>query len=132
VRITLNPHVFRSYSVQAIYDSPNEAKSECANAALQEGILEFIMYGNGQTEPTKIQDDDLVENMSDTGTPPPTKTLSLQEYYDSLPKPFPEDLGPGNAVEVNAPGYLNVLLQAARGGRLNVFFQPIVDSGRQR
>ncbi|KAF9560441.1 hypothetical protein CPC08DRAFT_476235 [Agrocybe pediades] len=130
MRISLNSHAFRAYSVDAVYETPKEAKLECAKAALKEGVLDFIKYGNGQTEPTAFNDDDVVESMSDTGTPPPSKAMDLQEFFASLPKPFPEDLGNGAAVDVNVISYLNQLMQSARGGKLSSSFQPISDTGR--
>lgn len=48
--------------------------------------------------------------------------LSLQMFYESLPQPFPEALDGATAAEINAPAWLNMTVQSARGGRLKVNF----------
>ncbi|KAF9476137.1 hypothetical protein BDN70DRAFT_995885 [Pholiota conissans] len=129
LRISLNPHVFRSYSVDPVHKGVRAAKIACAHTAIQQGVIDFIKFGNGQTEPPKPVDDGL-ENMSNgRETPPlPIKGITLQEFYETLPQPFPEDVGGASAQEINAPAWLNVTLQSARGGRLISGFTPVVDS----
>lgn len=57
--------------------------------------------------------------------------MTLQEFFESLPKPFPESRGPPSegkpAVEINAPGVLNTILQVAKGARFNAFFYNMLD-----
>ena len=134
LRIALNAHVFRAYSVDPIYNSAKEAKIACAKVALEEGVIDFIQFGNGQTQPPiKVEDeeqDEMPNEKKETTTP--LKSLTLQEFYDSLPKPFPESVGDMTASEINAPGWLNATMQSARGGQLHSSFTPIVDNARRR
>lgn len=135
LRIALNAHVFRAYSVDPIYNSGKEAKIACAKAALEEGVIEFIQFGNGQTQPpSKVEQDEQDEIPSEKKetTIPLLKPLTLQEFYDSLPRPFPETVREMTACEINAPGWLNMTIQSARGGQLHSSFVPIVDNARHR
>ena len=134
LRIALNAHVFRAYSVDPIYDSAKEAKIACAKVALEEGVIDFIQFGNGQTQPPiKVEQDEQDEIGNEKGEPTtPLKSLTLQEFYDSLPKPFPESVGEMTASEINAPGWLNATMQSARGGQLHSTFTPVVDNARHR
>ena len=131
LRISLNSHVCRVYASDPVHNTPWQAKLACANAAIKEGVIAFIQFGNGQTEPTKAVDNG-VENLdirSDT-PPPPTTGITLQDFFDTLPKPFPEDIserGPNNT-----PTWLNLTLQSARGARLVSSFIPIIDNVRHR
>lgn len=125
MRISLNAHVFRAYSVDPVHNSLKQAKIACSRAAIDEGVLDFIRYGNGQTEPAAVAESDLDDEQD---MPPPVlRCISLQEFYESLPQPFPEDVGEKNAAEINAPAWLNLALQSARGGRLASKFLPVMD-----
>ncbi|KAF8906987.1 hypothetical protein CPB84DRAFT_337114 [Gymnopilus junonius] len=134
LKIALNAHVFRAYSVDPVYINAKAAKLACAAVALKEGVLDFIKYGNGQTGPIKIEDNGQEDGLPPimNSAPPPAlmKGVTLQEYYETLPKPFPEDVGDAPAVEINAPAWLNLTMQSARGARLVSNFTPIVDSTR--
>lgn len=131
LRISLNSHVCRVYASDPVHNTPWQAKLACANAAIKEGVMAFIQFGNGQTEPTKTVDNG-VENVDiRSDTPPlPTTGITLQDFFDTLPKPFPEDIsdkGPSNT-----PTWLNLTLQSARGARLVSNFIPIIDNVRHR
>ena len=134
LRIALNAHVFRAYSVDPIYNSAKEAEIACAKVALEEGVIDFIQFGNGQTQlPNKVEhdeQDEMANEKRETATP--LKSLTLQEFYDSLPKPFPESVGEMTASEINAPGWLNAMMQSARGAQLRSTFIPIVENARRR
>ena len=138
LRIALNAHVIRVYSVDPIYNSAKEAKVACAKVALEEGVIDFIQFGNGQTQPPlKVEQDEQDEMTNETNEKKETTTtllkpLTLQEFYDSLPKPFPESVGEMTASEINAPSWLNTTMQSARGGQLHSSFTPIVDNARNR
>jgi len=131
LRISLNAHVFRAYSTDPVHTYQRLAKLACARIAVEEGVVDFIKYGNGQTQPAKTVDDDH-ETTRDLTPPPPPKGLTLQEFYDTLPRPFPEDVGEMTALEINSPAWLNLTMQSARGGRLASHFTPIVDGIRHR
>lgn len=133
-RISLNPHVFRAYSVDPMYDTVRAARIACAKVAIDQGVIDFIQYGNGQLEPAKVVDDGVTDydmDMSPDYLPSiPAKGISLQDYYESLPQPFPEEVGQQTASEINAPAWLNMAIQSARGGRLVLHFTPIADNER--
>ena len=111
-----------------------ESKRACAKLALEQGVLDFIKFGNGQTQPTVIRDDQEWESsrmeVDDFLRPP--SPLSLQEFYEALPRPFPEPFGDKTAVEINAPAWLNVTVQSARGGKLTPSFMWFTDGGNGR
>ena len=108
-----------------------EAKRACAKLALEHGVLDFIKFGNGQTQPAIVRDEQEWESARMT-TPPLPSPLSLQEYYEALPRPFPESFGDKTAVEINAPAWLNVTIQSARGGKLTPSFIWFSDGGNGR
>ncbi|PPR02679.1 hypothetical protein CVT24_002101 [Panaeolus cyanescens] len=128
LRISLNPHLFRVYVTDPIYNTAKLAKYESARIALESDVLDFIKYGNGQTQPPPKTDEDLEDDSATDLSAPNIRGISLQEFYESLPKPFPEDFGDKNASEINAPAWLNTTLQTARGGRFNITFVPIMET----
>lgn len=130
VRIQLTKHSLRVYSCDSIFNSESDAKAACVQRALDEGILDYIKFGNGQKEPARPSLEDEEPELFDQQRRPPkrkTRPISLQSYYESLPRPFPEPFGNKGAVEINAPSYINTLLQSARGGRLKSAFYWIMD-----
>jgi hypothetical protein len=91
------------------------AKAACAADAIAEGILDFIMFGNGQTAPAEKR---LFEPQQDDATSAaPPVTLTLQGFFEALPRPLPEPVDDKTVLEINAPGWLNTLIQSARGGK---------------
>ena len=134
LRIALNAHVLRVYSVDPIYFTAKEAKVACAKVALEEGVIDFIQFGNGQTQPPfKVEQDEQDEMANEKKeTTTLLKPLTLQEFYDSLPQPFPEPVGEMTAAEINAPSWLNTTMQSARGGQLRSSFTRVVDIARHR
>ncbi|KAG1881147.1 hypothetical protein F4604DRAFT_465963 [Suillus subluteus] len=123
LRIELSPHVIKVYASDTIYNTYNEAKAACAEAALREGVLDFIKHGNGQLRPASPQlystpSSSDINGVSANKQPPST----LQAFYESLPRPFPESFESKDANELGAPGYMNTLVQNARGGKLTTTF----------
>ena len=109
-------HLFRVFSVDVAHPTFEAAKAACAADAITEGILDFIKFGNGQTAPAErrffqSQEDDA------TSTSPPV-ALTLQGFFEALPRPLPEPVDDKSVSEINAPGWLNTLIQSARGGKL--------------
>ena len=126
LRIKLSRHSYRVYSSEASFDTVSEARKACAQGSLDQDVLNFIKFGNGQTHPAAPP------APHESGSPAsedttPAGPLSLQAFYDALPQPFPEPFGEKSAVEINAPGRLNSLLQDARGGKLSVSFIWMMD-----
>jgi len=111
------------YASDTIYDTYNEAKAACAEAALREGVLDFIKHGNGQSRPASPQLY-FPDSSSDIKGVPASKQppLTLQAFYESLPRPFPESFESKDANEIGAPGYMNTLVQNARGGKMTMTF----------
>jgi len=125
LRIALSAHSTRIYSVDAVWDHYEDARSACAEDAVAQGVLEFIMHGNGQKHPAPP---DYAQPGAVTDAPVAAVTaLSVQGFFDSLPRPFPEAEFEGK-VDVNAPSWLNQLAQGAKGAKLTVRYIFIPDS----
>lgn len=120
LQVKLSLHLFRVCSVDVIHPSFEVAKAACAADAIAEGILDFIMFGNGQTAPAEKR---LFEPHEDdvTSASPPV-TLTLQGFFEALPRPLPEPVDDKTVAEINAPGWLNTLIQSARGGKFEQKF----------
>ena len=123
LRIALSPHLVKVYASDTIYDTYNEAKTACSEAALREGVLDFIQHGNGQSRPASPQPfmshtPSHFNGISASKQPP----LTLQAFYESLPRPFPESFENKDANAIGAPGYMNTLVQNARGGKVTMSF----------
>jgi len=111
----LSLYLFRVFSVDVAHPSFEAAKAACAADAIVEGILDFIEFGNGQTVPAERrlfqpQEDDTVSSA-------PPIALTLQGFFEALPRPLPEPVDDKTVGEINAPGWLNALIQSARGGK---------------
>lgn len=130
LRISLTPHAFRAYSTGSLYASRQEAKAVCAKIALEEGVLEYIKHGNGQTERPKTDNGSDSVKEENVTPEPEAGALSLQEFYESLPQPFPEPVGDKTAYEINGPAWLNTALQTTRGARLMTTFTWITNSSQ--
>ena len=115
LQIKLSLHVFRVCSVDVIHPSFELAKAACAADAIAEGILDFIMFGNGQTAPAEKW---LFESQQDDATSAaPPVMLTLQGFFEALPRPLPEPVADKTFNEINAPGWLNTLVQSARDAK---------------
>ncbi|KAF9221084.1 hypothetical protein BS17DRAFT_785885 [Gyrodon lividus] len=122
LRIQLSPHVIRIYLSDPTFDNYAEAKAACAKAAVSEGALDFIKHGNGQTRPLSPKPPSAPAWSEQVAVVNAKAPLTLQSFYDSLPRPFPESFETNDAIEINAPGWLNTMLQNARGGKLAMTF----------
>ncbi|KAL6310238.1 hypothetical protein BKA93DRAFT_820690 [Sparassis latifolia] len=120
LRIQLDQRVLKVYSVDTIYPTPDDARKACALAALADGVLDFIQHGDGRTETVPISDEPSNEvSPSDAFE---NTTLTVQAFYETLPKPFPEHMDGKTAQEINASSWLNMMIQSARGSMLNAKF----------
>lgn len=124
LRIMLSMHAFRVYSSEATYSCPSDAKVACTKSAIDEGVLDYIKRGNGHNLSLAPIGD---EHMGTSSAPAITGPISLQDFYESLPKPFPEFVGEKTASEINGPAWLNTTIQTARGGRLKAAFFWLMD-----
>ena len=114
LQIKLSMHVFRVCSVDVAYPTFEAAKATCAANAIAEGILDFIKFGNGQTAPAERRP---FQQEDDAASAPPPVALTLQGFFEALPRPLPEPVDDKTVAEINAPGWLNGVIQSARGGK---------------
>ena len=124
LRIMLSLHAFRVYSSDPIYSSHSDAKAACAKTAIDEGVLDYLERGNGHCPLSNRTADGCVRT---SGVPVFLPPISLQNFYDSLPKPFPEFVGDKTASEINGPAWLNTAIQTARGSKLKATFLWLMD-----
>ena len=122
LRIMLSMHALRVYSSDTIYSCHADAKAACAKIAIDGGVLDYLKRGNGHSPSSEPVGDECVGTFPVIAAP-----ISLQEFYDSLPKPFAESVGDKTASEINGPAWLNTAIQAARGGRLKASFFWLMD-----
>lgn len=127
LQIELSPHSLRVYSSDTKYDTVAEAKAVCAKVALDQGVLEYIRHGNGQTEPEKptVASSNADTDPQESGNEAvytSASPLTLQSFYETFPQPFPENFGDKAAAEINAPSWLNSTIQLARGGKLSATY----------
>ena len=132
--IELSPHSQRLYSVEPRHDTRPLAKKACSEAATREGVIDFIKYGNGQKVPAPggpdPLDNTILKREPEIDWKGRTAAISLQSFFESLPKPFPEPFDDDKPISsINVPGVLNTTLQLARGSRLNLQFYFLNDSG---
>jgi hypothetical protein len=120
----LSMHAFRVYSSDTTYSSHCDAKAACAKTAIDEGVLDYLKRGNGHFPPSDPAGGEQVRTSSVQVFLAP---ISLQNFYDGLPKPFPEVVGDKTALEINGPAWLNTTIQTARGGRLKATFHWLMD-----
>ncbi|KAI0699512.1 hypothetical protein C8T65DRAFT_697618 [Cerioporus squamosus] len=81
-------------------------RKACADAAIADGVIDYIKTWQA-TAADQPPDE----------TEPPSST-TLQQYFDSLPQPFPEPVAGKTAADINGPAWLNTTIQAARGSKL--------------
>lgn len=106
LRISVGSNNSRVYSVNTVYKSPGEARKACADAAIADGVIDYIKTWHAAA----------VDQPPDETEPPSSTTL--QEFFDSLPQPFPEPVAGKTAADINGPAWLNTTIQAARGCKL--------------
>lgn len=110
LRILATSHSFRVYSTATLYKDVTEAKAACARVATTDGALKFT---------------------GDASLPaaPPVGRMSIQEFYDLLPRPLPEpSLAKPNVSEVQAVGWLNQTVQSTRGSQLQAEYLPFTEN----
>jgi hypothetical protein len=121
----LSTHAFRVYSTDTTYSCQSDAQAACAKSAIDEGVLDYIKQGNGHRPPSDPPSDEPVMPCAPVIRGPP---ITLQDFYESLPKPFPESFGDQTASEINGPAWINTAIQGARGGRLKANFHWLMDT----
>ncbi|KAH9984915.1 hypothetical protein BJV77DRAFT_1086925 [Russula vinacea] len=80
-------------------------------------LIDSKPTGNGPSREAAFEphEDDV------TSASPPV-TLTLQGFFEALPRPLPEPVDDKTVAEINAPGWLNTLIQSARGGKFEQKF----------
>jgi hypothetical protein len=109
--------LFQCFNHHERHPSFEMAKVACAADAIAEGILDFSCCSNGQMSPARKR---LFEPQQDdaTSATPPT-TLTLQAFFEALPRPLPEPVDDKTVAEFKVPGSLNRLIQSACGGKFD-------------
>ncbi|CAG8669857.1 6511_t:CDS:2, partial [Acaulospora colombiana] len=157
LKVEISPFTSRVYSVHHVYLTRAEAKAAVAAVAIEQGILEFIKYANGQTSPTvfiRELDDDASEHLNQELINEtverekeveieatavnvtlkkhqiPIDVMTLQAFTNSLPKPFPETPGLKPLGDGNPIGWLNSAVQSARGSKMNITWTYLSDAKR--
>ncbi|KAI6144341.1 hypothetical protein BKA82DRAFT_1003728 [Pisolithus tinctorius] len=118
LQVKLSPHVDHVYMSEPTFDTYGEAKEACAAAAITEGVLRFIKHGDGQVRPPSPRQSrspllDEKNKQSDHLKLP----LTLQNFFDSLPRPLPETFDTSNAYQINATAWLNTLIRNSKGSK---------------
>jgi hypothetical protein len=109
-------HLFRACSVDVIHTSFELAIAACAADTIAKGILDFIVFGNGRMASAEKQL--LKPQQDDTTSAAPPVTFILQSFFKALPCPLSEPVDDKTLTEINAPSWLNTLIQSAHGGKL--------------
>ncbi|KAJ8496752.1 hypothetical protein ONZ45_g12336 [Pleurotus djamor] len=120
LRIQLSDHVLNVYSTDTVFESYSEAQTVCAKDAVDQGVLDFIKFGNGQVKSSKGSDP--VDTIMLQPSKPKQSTTTLQTFLESLPKPFPEYPDSKTVAEINPLAWLNNVTQTCRGGRVSTKF----------
>jgi len=133
LKITLSPHIQRTYSILVSVDYPKKslAKAACAKLAIEDGVIDFIKHGDGLEQPVQALPGGGViggnegvlrqcffvlfghrfglrlTGMIATTTGP----VTLQAFHAALPKPMPDEIGTKHNGEVNAVAWLNNMVQ---------------------
>ncbi|KAJ3819477.1 hypothetical protein F5880DRAFT_1677117 [Lentinula raphanica] len=109
VRLT-SQRDFRVYSTPE--DTKSDAKALCARIAIDSGVLEFIKFGDGQIRPSSP--DPLGPETND-----PPVCLNVQEFVETLPRPFPEPPfeSKPEKIETNIVPWYTKLSQECNRGR---------------
>ncbi|KAF6756731.1 hypothetical protein DFP72DRAFT_893610 [Ephemerocybe angulata] len=125
IRIALTPNALRIYSTNPDYNSPERAREACALLATEDGVEEYIMYGNGQkTKPQESEEP--IPPAKPVATRPLFKQMSLQDYFDSLPRPFSEAIDESKgASEIPWSSMMNIIIQGAKLRTVKAMFHPI-------
>ncbi|KAI0641758.1 hypothetical protein C8Q79DRAFT_919018 [Trametes meyenii] len=107
MRIRLGARNSRVYSVTTVYSTAAEAKKACAEAALTDGVLDYVRSWSSAS----MDVDGPVLEL-------PNSTVTLQQFFELLPRPFPEPMAGKSATDINGPAWLNTTIQSARGGKI--------------
>ncbi|KAI0367916.1 hypothetical protein BV20DRAFT_981087 [Pilatotrama ljubarskyi] len=118
LRIRLGPRNSRVWSVSTVYNTAAEAKKACAETALADGVLEYIKTWSASATDMSVDE---------PGSEFPNSSIGLQQFFDALPKPFPEQVPGKTALDINGPAWLNTTIQSARGGKIVPNFVWTVD-----
>ncbi|KAI6001819.1 hypothetical protein EDD15DRAFT_2227665 [Pisolithus albus] len=121
--IKLSSHLDRVYMSEPTFDTYDEARDACAKAAISEGVLHFIKHGDGRVRPlSPRQSPSPLLDVKNKHSGHCKLPLTLQNFFDTLPRPFPEALDTNDAYKINAPTWLSSLIQNSKGGKLAMTF----------
>ncbi|KAF9041901.1 hypothetical protein BDZ89DRAFT_1059928 [Hymenopellis radicata] len=113
LRVSWSPSAFKDYSCFPNFDTVEQAKTECAQNALMGGLRDL------EKAPKNYKH-----------TEHQTNAITLQAYFDSLPRPFPEpECEKPLASDVEITGWMNTLIQGAKGTFVRASFLPFIENG---
>ncbi|EAU84114.2 hypothetical protein CC1G_06976 [Coprinopsis cinerea okayama7 len=120
LRVALSLHQAETYSTEATFESKAKAKAQCASTALKEDLLEYLKSGEGNGEPSARFPSGLGIQLQRAAS----HRYSLQEYFDTLPKPFPIEVGQKSALDLKPVNWVNSLVQGTKvpGLKVNYYF----------
>ncbi|KAK7681718.1 hypothetical protein QCA50_015065 [Cerrena zonata] len=112
-RVQVSDKEWRVWSVDTTYNDAAEAQIACCQL-YQEDILEYLKRTASCILPwaTCYSSEPVPDELQEE------PTWTVQQYFETLPRPFPEDVGDKTANEINAPSWFNSMLQISRGSRL--------------
>lgn len=117
LRIGLSNEQWRVWSVDTTFDDPVDAQVACCKM-YEDEILEYLREkATGILSSAPTSDSKPVPSVLSAAA-----TWTVQQYFETLRKPFPEDIGNKTAIEINAPSWFNSMLQTSRGSKLAANF----------
>ncbi|KIY49954.1 hypothetical protein FISHEDRAFT_72182 [Fistulina hepatica ATCC 64428] len=97
--VRVNNSCMRAYSTAPCYPDRAVAQKECASLGVSDGILEWVHEIGSDPATSLLQPDDAIQ-----GT-------SVQEFFDSLPRLFPDGVTARSAHEANAINRVDKLMK---------------------
>ena len=119
LRIEFTDENWRVWSTDTTFENAVDAQVACCETYAEE-MREFICHFAEGCWPTDECRDSKPDFHWDDICDLPTWTV--QQFFEALPKPFPEDVGNKTANEINAPSWFNSMLQTSRGSKLSANF----------
>ena len=136
LRIELSQHLYRVYSSAPTYTDPAAAKTVAAKVALDQDVIIFIKHGDGQKVPlpsseeyitpsavADVPDIQEMRRRAKADRDLLSKAVSLQTFFDNLPKPLPDAVALKPADGTSHPiSWLSKLVQQGKSYKLNMVF----------
>lgn len=117
LRIELSLEQWRVWSVDTTFDNPVDAQVACCKT-YEDEILEYLREEATGIVPWAPCYDStpIPESLCDI------PIWTVQKFFETLPRSFPEDFGNKTADEIDAPSWLASMLQTPHGSELSPNF----------